>query len=194
MNVSYGNGMERSDNMAHYEKILEQVTLYQGKILNLRKDKVELENGRISYREVVEHNGGVCVLPITEDGNVLLVSQYRYPYKEEVLEAPAGKMDHPGENPLQCGKRELEEETGYIAEEYLDLGCLYPSPGYTNEIIHLYAAKKLTKTAQKLDEGEFLDVKTLGFEEAVTLVLEGKIMDSKTQAVLLKAKLLGLSK
>jgi len=129
---------------------------------------------------------------MAEDGNVLLVSQYRYPYQEEVLEAPAGKMDRPGENPLQCGKRELEEETGRLAEEYIDLGKLYPSPGYTNEIIHLYAAKKLTKTAQKLDEGEFLDVCEVKFEEAVNLVLEGKIMDSKTQAVLLKAKLLGL--
>lgn len=183
---------ESGDHMAHFEKTLETEELYHGKILNLRRDKVELESGRISYREVVEHSGGVCVLPITEDGKVLLVSQYRYPYREEVLEVPAGKMDHKGETPLECGMRELEEETGHTAEEYIDLGRLYPSPGYTDEIIYLFAAKKLTKTVQKLDEGEFLDVRVLDFEEAVDLVLKGQILDSKTQAVLMKAKLIGL--
>ncbi|HJB26835.1 MAG TPA: NUDIX hydrolase [Firmicutes bacterium] len=180
--------------MAHFEKTLEQQELYHGKILNLRRDKVELENGRTSYREVVEHSGGVCVLPITEDGKVLLVSQYRYPYREEVLEAPAGKMDREGESPLACGMRELEEETGHIAGEYLDLGKLYPSPGYTDEVIYLFAARNLTKTVQKLDEGEFLDVRVLEFEEAVRLVLEGNIVDAKTQALLLKAKLMELGK
>ncbi len=175
--------------MAHYEKTLEQTYLYRGKIVSLRVDKAELENKKIASREVVEHSGGVCVLPLDKDGMVTLVRQFRYPYMAELLEAPAGKRS-PGEDPLECGKRELAEETGLCAGHYTSLGELYPSPGYLDEIIHLYLATGLTHVGQSLDEDEFLDICTLPLAKAVQMVLDGGIKDAKTQTALLKAHLL----
>lgn len=167
------------------EKTVKENLLYKGRIITVRCDDIELPNGKPSKREVVVHNGGVGVVPLTDDGCVLLVNQYRYPYKSEVLEIPAGKMN-PGEDPFVCGKRELKEETGAQAEEYADLGKLYPSPGYTNEIIYMYLAKGLTYGKQQPDEDEFLDIVKMPLEEAVGLVMSGKIPDSKTQIALLK--------
>ncbi|MFA9381486.1 MAG: NUDIX domain-containing protein [Acetanaerobacterium sp.] len=172
--------------MAHYEKTLEQSYIYRGKIVSLRVDKAELENGKTAAREVVEHPGGVCVLPLDEKGNVTLVRQFRYPYMEELLELPAGKRS-PGEDPLECGKRELAEETGLSAARYTFLGELYPSPGYLNEVIYLYLAAELTDVGQNLDDDEFLDVCTLPLAQAVAMVMAGEIKDSKTQTALLKA-------
>lgn len=171
------------------EKTLHQEWLYRGKILNLRRDVVELSNGHQALREVVEHSGGVCVLPVDQEGWVLLVRQYRHPYQEVVLEAPAGKRN-PGEEPLACGIRELEEETGCVAQEYIDLGTLYPSPGYCGEVIHIYAALGLTRTQQHLDEDEFLDVVPMPLQEALDLVRNNQLPDAKTQVALLKYSLL----
>lgn len=176
--------------MAHlHEETLASQRLYEGKILNLRRDTVRLENGSESVREVVEHSGGVCVAAITEDGDILLVRQLRYPYGEVVTELPAGKLS-PGEDPLEAGKRELLEETGAVATTYRDLGKLYPSPGYLNEIIHLYLATELHFEQQQLDEDEFLDVVRMPLDEAVRLVLAGEIPDAKSQTAILKAHLL----
>ncbi len=175
--------------MAHYEKTRSQSYVYRGKIISLRVDTAELENQKTATREVVEHPGGVCVLPLDDKGNVTLVRQFRYPYMEELLELPAGKRS-PGEDPLECGKRELTEETGFQAEHYTSLGELYPSPGYLDEVIYLYLATGLTQVGQNLDEDEFLDVCTLPLDEAVQMVLAGTIKDAKTQAALLKAYLL----
>lgn len=172
--------------MAHYEKTLDQRCVFCGKILSLRVDTVELENQKTATREVVEHPGGVCVLPLDDNGNVTLVRQFRYPYMEELLELPAGKRSA-GEDPLECGKRELTEETGLTAENYTSLGELYPSPGYLNEVIYLYLATGLTHVGQSLDEDEFLDVCTLPLREAVDMVLDGRIKDAKTGIALLKA-------
>ncbi len=172
--------------MAHYEKTLEQSYVFRGKIVSLRVDTAELENKKTATREVVEHPGGVCVLPLDDNGNVTLVRQFRYPYMEELLELPAGKRS-PGEDPLECGKRELTEETGLAAEKYTSLGELYPSPGYLNEVIYLYLATGLTHVGQKLDEDEFLDVCTMPLSEAVDMVLDGRIKDAKTGIALLKA-------
>lgn len=167
------------------EKTLEEKAIFDGRIIHISLDKVELPNGRESTREVVKHPGGVGIAALTENGEVLLVNQFRYPYKSEILEIPAGKLN-PGEDPLECGKRELHEETGASAAEYISLGKLLPSPGYTNEIIHLYLAKGLTYGKQQPDEDEFLDVVKLPLEKAVQMVMSGELKDSKTQVALLK--------
>lgn len=172
------------------EKQLESEYLYKGRIINLRRDKAELPNGAVALREVVEHPGGVCVAAITENDEVLLVKQFRYPYSEEILEIPAGKRDKGGENPLECGKRELKEETGASAEEFIPLGELYPSPGYCGEVIWMYAAKGLTYGEQNPDEDEFLDVIKMPLEKVVELIINGEIKDAKTQAAVLKLKYL----
>lgn len=168
------------------EKTIKSETLYGGKVINLLLDEVELPNGETAKREVVTHRGGVGVIAEDDEGNIILVNQYRYPYKEEVLEIPAGKRDSINEDPLICGKRELKEETGAIAEKFISLGCLYPTPGYCGEIIWLFAAKNLEFGNQNLDSDEFLNVVKIPFEKAVAMVLDGSLKDSKTQIAILK--------
>lgn len=172
------------------EKQLSSEYIYKGKIINLRRDKALLPNGAVSSREVVEHRGGVCVAALTENDEVLFVKQYRYPYSEVITEIPAGKRDRDGEDPLACGIRELKEETGAEAERFIPLGQLYPSPGYCGEIIWMYAAVGLSYGAQSPDENEFLDVEKIPLETAVEMIISGKIKDAKTQAAVLKLKLL----
>ena len=159
---------------------------YRGRIINLRVDTALLPNGSSATREVVEHPGGVCVAALTEDGCLLFVRQFRYPYQKVLLELPAGKLD-PGEDPLEAGKRELREETGAEAARYESLGELYPSPGYCGEIIHLYAATGLTFGQMSPDEDEFLEQVTVPFEEAVAMAADGRLEDSKSVAAILRA-------
>ena len=168
------------------EKTLEQNYIYRGKILDFHVDKAQLENGRVVSRECVDHHGGVCIAALTEQNELYFVQQYRYPYHEVVLELPAGKLE-PGEDPFEAGKRELREETGVTGKDYVNLGRLYPSPGYTNEIIYLYACRVGECGADDLDEGEFLEAEKIPLEKAVEMVMSGEIMDSKTQALVLKA-------
>lgn len=175
--------------VAHEERCLGSQRLYEGRILNLRRDQVELENGARSDREVIEHNGGVCVAALDPQGKLLLVRQYRYPYGKELLELPAGKREK-DEDPMVCGARELEEETGYRAESLEKLGELYPTPAYDTEIIHIYLARGLTPSRQHLDENEFLDVVPMDFEEALGMVMRGEIPDAKTQIGILKMAML----
>ena len=169
------------------EETVKHQVVFEGKIINMRQDTVLLENGQLATRDVVEHPGGVCVLPLTDDGNVLMVKQFRYPYQEVLLEIPAGKLDKGNEDPLDCGKRELEEEAGVTAEEYISLGKMYPSPGYCDEMIHIYLAKGLHPSKQHLDEDEFLEVYSIPFETVLEEVLSGRITDAKTQIAVLKA-------
>ena len=173
--------------MKLFEKTLSQDYKYNGRIINLRVDEAQLENGKTALREVVEHHGGVCIAALDEDGCLLMVRQFRYPYGEVLLEIPAGKLEK-GEDPLECGKRELEEETGYVAERFTDLGKLYPTPAYVTEVIHMYYAENLTKTAQRLDADEFLSVEHVPLADAVEMVMSGEIRDSKTQVAILKLK------
>lgn len=163
---------------------------FKGRIINLRQDTVLLPDGNTATREVVEHPGGVCVAALTDQDELLFVRQWRYPYGETTLEIPAGKRDKSGEDPLECGKRELKEETGATAENYIDLCPLYPSPGYVNEIIWCYLATGLTFGEQDTDDDEFLDVLRIPLEKAVQMVLTGEIKDAKTQIAVLKVKLL----
>lgn len=172
------------------EKQLSKEYMYKGKIINLRRDTALLPDGKTALREVVEHPGGVCVAALTDNDEILFVKQFRYPYFETVLEIPAGKRDKGNEDPLECGIRELEEETGAKAEKFIPLGELYPSPGYCGEIIWLYAATGLTFSEQHLDEDEFLTVEKIPLEKAVQMILSGEIKDAKTQAAVLKLKLL----
>ena len=167
------------------EKPLKQDYLYRGKIVNLRVDNAELPDGTTALREVIEHPGGVCVAALTEKEELLFVEQFRYPYMETVLELPAGKLEY-GEDPFEAGKRELQEETGAAAENYRDLGKLYPTPGYCGEIIHMYLAENLTFSEQHLDEDEFLYFFRIPREEAFQMVMRNEIRDSKTQVGILK--------
>lgn len=172
--------------MAHTEKTTKTTPVFDGKIIRVRVDEVLLENGRAAKREVVSHPGGVCVLAVDAQDNVLLVRQFRYPFGRELIELPAGKLEY-GEDHASAGLRELEEETGHTADTYRYLGPMYPTAAYDEEIIHLYYAAGLHATRQRLDEGEFLDVLRLPFQQALEMVLSQEIPDGKTQLALLKA-------
>ena len=169
------------------EKQLSSEYKFKGRIINLRVDEALLPNGATATREVVEHNGGICVVPITENGEVLMVEQYRYPYGEVILEIPAGKRDG-DEEPLEGGKRELREETGAVAEKYTFLGELYPTPGYCGEVIYMYLATGLSFGETDPDEDEFLNVKKIPLEKAVDMIMKGEIKDAKTQTAILKVE------
>ena len=171
------------------EKTVSSKMIYEGKILNLRRDEVELPDGSRACREVVGHSGAVAVVAPDGEGNVLLVRQFRYPFGEELLELPAGKLE-PGEEPEQAALRELEEETGFRAGRLRFLGTQYPSVAYLEEKIHLFLAEDLTPGRQHLDEGEFLSVERLPVGEAVRRVLAGELRDSKTCVGVLWYKLL----
>ncbi len=172
------------------EKQLTAEYIYEGRIIKLRRDTALLPNGATATREVIEHNGGVCVAALTDENELLFVRQFRYPYFETVLEIPAGKRDSADEDPLACGIRELREETGATAQKFIPLGELYPSPGYCGEIIWLFAATGLTFGEADLDEDEFLNVERIPLEKAVQMILSNEIKDAKTQAAVLKLKIL----
>lgn len=171
------------------EKTLSSEQKFDGRIIKLYVDKVELEDGRAATREVIRHPGGVCVLPLDENGNVLFVKQFRYPHGKVLLEIPAGKLEY-GEKHYDCGLRELKEETGCTCDSYDYLGSLIPTPAYDSEVIHMYLARGLHAGAQRLDAGEFLDIERIPLEKAVEMVMNNEIADSKTQIAILKTKLL----
>ena len=168
------------------EETLTREYQFNGRIINLRTDTVRLPNGAEAGREVVEHPGGVCVAPLTKDGELLFVRQYRYPYEEVVLELPAGKRDRGGEDPLECGKRELMEETGATAKHYTSLGKLYPTPGFCNEVIYLFLAQELDFGDANPDEDEFVEVERIPIDKAVAMVMNNEVPDAKTQIAILK--------
>lgn len=172
-----------------HEETLSSDVIFEGKILRLKKDTVMLENGEHAFREVVEHSGGVCILPVTDDGEIIFVRQFRYPFKEILTEIPAGKREK-GEEPLTCGIRELKEEVGAVADKITYLGKLYPTVAYDTEVIYMYLAEGLHFSDQHLDEDEFVDIVKIPFDKAVEMVMRDEIPDSKTQIAILKAKAL----
>lgn len=178
--------------MTYEEKTISSERIYEGKILNLRKDKVYVKGDQTSWREIVEHNGGVGIAAVTEDGKMLMVEQYRKAAEQVVLEIPAGTRE-PGEDPMITGMRELREETGYTAEKFRWLTSFYSSIGYSTEVIHLYLATGLTPGETDLDENEAIDIKEYPVPELKEMVLRGEIMDGKTiTAILLAGEVLGL--
>ena len=171
--------------MPHTEAMLESKEIFNGRVIRVTLDKVQLEDGTTSTREVVHHHGGACVLPVDANGNVTMVRQFRYALGEELWELPAGKLEA-GEDPFEAAKRELSEECGLTADTYTELGVVYPTVGYDSERIYLWAAEGLHAVGQHLDAGEFLDVVKMPFAQALGLVMDGTIKDSKTQIALLK--------
>lgn len=165
--------------MLFKEKILSSEYPFRGKILNVRVDRVLLPDGRMSTREVVEYSGAVAVVPLTETFEVIMVRQYRHPVGRELLEIPAGKIEA-GEEPEACARRELAEEVGLQAGRLEFISRFYPTPGFANELTHLYLARELTPGAASPDDGEFLEVVRLPFAEALKMVLRGEICDAKT--------------
>lgn len=171
--------------MKLFEKTLNSETKFEGRIITVKLDDVELENGTTAKREIVCHNGGVCVAALTEQNELLMVRQFRYPYKEVLLELPAGKLEK-GENPFEAAKREQLEETGTTGEAYIFLGDLYPTPGYCGENIRIWACRVSESKEQHLDDDEFLEVERIPLKKAVEMVLNNEIPDSKTQVGILK--------
>lgn len=166
------------------EKTLKENLIYDGKIIKLYNDDVICPNGLKATREYIKHPGGACVLPIFND-EVLLISQYRYAYHKDILEVPAGKIE-PNEDPLKAAIRELEEETGYKAKSLIPLGEIYPTVGYTDEVIYLFASENLAVGHTHLDKDEFIDLKRVKLSDAYDMALKGTIKDAKTVAVILR--------
>ena len=161
--------------------------VYQGSLLKVHRDIVRLPDGTEGSREYIKHPGAVAIVALTDDRQLLLERQYRYPPRREFIEIPAGKLE-PGEPHLATAKRELLEETGYEAGEWTSLCTVDTSIGYTDERIELFLARKLIKKTRKLDPGEFLEVLLLPFDDAVAMVRDGRISDVKTVAAILWAK------
>lgn len=171
------------------EKTVESELKYDGKIVKLFVDKAEVENGDIVKREVIKHPGGVCVVPLDEDENVIFVRQFRYPHKRVFLEIPAGKLEY-GENHRECGLRELKEETGCVCDSFEYLGNLVPTPAYDTEIIHMYLARRLHAGEQNLDKDEFLETEKIPLKKAAEMIMKNEIADAKTQVAILKTMFL----
>ena len=159
--------------------------IYDGTLLHVKKDKVELPNGDISYREWIKHPGASAVIPVTDNNEIILVRQYRYPIQALTMEIPAGKLDVAGEDPLECAKHELEEETGYSAQEYQFLTKLATTVGFSDEFIYIYAARGLKAGQQHTDEDEFINVVTVPLAKAVEMVHSGEILDGKSVVAIL---------
>ena len=160
--------------------------IFDGHVVHLCKDTVRLPNGNSAPRETVRHVGAVAVVPLLDDGRVIVERQYRYPLGKVITEIPAGKLDSKSEDRLSAAKRELAEETGYTAEEWTSLGDYYPAAAYTDEVITMYLAKGLRKGERHLDEDEFLNVVAVPLEELVADIMAGRIADGKTLAAILK--------
>ena len=172
------------------EKQIESEVIFDGVVVNLRRDKVELPDGSHSIREYVKHLGAVCIIPITDEGEVILERQYRYAVDRVLTEIPAGKLDYAGEDFLSAALRELREETGAVPREVIDLGDYFGSPAIMGEHIRMFMAKGLTFGENDLDEGEFLEVFKMPLSEAVDMVMRGEIADGKTQVAILRAHLM----
>lgn len=163
------------------EKTVKTERIFSGKVISLQVEDVLLPNGSTSKREIVRHPGAVGIIALTEDGKMVMVEQYRKALGRELLEIPAGKLE-PGEHPEETAKRELEEETGYIAENWSFVQSFYTSPGFADEIIHVFAATGLRKSdhPKECDEDEFVDIEELTLEQVEECVANGRIFDAKT--------------
>ena len=167
------------------EKKLSSEDIFDGALLHVKRDTVKLPNGNEATREWIRHPGASSVIPVLPDGRIVLVRQYRYPIGKVTLEVPAGKLDAPDEDPLYCAPRELSEETGYQAEHIEKMTTIATTVGFSNEYIHLYVAEGLTPGKQHPDEDEFINVVKVPLDEAVQMVLDGRIYDAKSATSIL---------
>lgn len=177
---------KRGKNMVVPEKKLESEKIFDGHIIKVYKDSVSLGETKKAFREVVRHCGAAAVLAVDEEGAAFFVEQFRYPVDMPLFEAPAGKTD-PGENPIECAKRELFEECGVSAKKWTELGPMFSSPGFCDEVIHLFLAQDLSQSAPEPDEDEFLDIKKIPLGKVLDDIRSGKIPDAKTQILVLRA-------
>lgn len=169
------------------ETFVSRQEIFHGRIVDLRVDTVRLPNGHLTTREVIDHPGGVAVVAIDENDNVLTVKQYRYAFQTVLEELPAGKLER-GEDPLVCAVRELGEETGFTARRIVPLGAYHSSPGFSSERLYLYLALDLSRGEAHPDECEFLDLVKLPFSELLSMVKRGEISDGKTAIAALQAE------
>ena len=170
------------------EETLDSETVYSGVLLHVRRDTVRLPDGGTSVREWIEHPGASAVVPVFDDGTVILLRQFRYPPRREFLEVPAGKFDDPGESPLDLAKRELMEEAGVAAERWTALGRTFPGIGYSDEVIHLFLAEELTEGEAGSDDDEFVEPVRMPLADAVSMARQGDILDGKSCVALLLAQ------
>ena len=183
----------KMDNQRHnnlQEKKIDSEEKYNGRLLHVFSDSVELPDGSRSYREYLRHYGAVCVVPLTDEGNVIMEYQYRYPVSRVILEIPAGKLDSESEDPESAAKRELLEETGFTADEWINIGEYMPAPAYSNEHVTMFIARGLHKGDRHLDDGEFLDVVEIPMDDMIKMIIDGSIEDGKTQSAILKTHML----
>ncbi len=162
-----------------YEKTIKEEQIYKGKVIDLSIEDVELPNGKVSKREIVRHPGAVAVIGLTEEDKLVLVKQFRKALEKTIYEIPAGKLEQ-GEEPLESAKRELKEETGYSVEKLTHLVSFYTSPGFADELVHIYFADNLIKGDRQLDDDEFLDNAEVTIEEALEMIGDQRIYDAKT--------------
>ncbi len=172
--------------MVFEEKTVSTETVFKGKIVDVQIDMVALPNGELAQRDIVRHPGGVGIVAITDDDKIILVKQFRKPFEKAMYEIPAGKLDK-DEDVKICGMRELKEETGATAASFEYLGYMYPSPGFTDEVTHMYLARGLSFGEDCLDEDEFLDVEYFTIDEVLNMIMNNEINDAKTVIGFFKA-------
>lgn len=172
------------------EHTISSETVYQGRMLQFKSDRVKLPDGNESVREYIVHPGAVAVIPLLNKNEIILERQHRYPLHQDFIEIPAGKLEV-GEDPMRCAQRELLEETGYVAQSWKEITTIHPCIGYSNEKIIIFLAQDLRLEKAKLDEGEFLEVLTVSISEALEWVKSGRITDPKTIISLFWLKQLG---
>ena len=169
-------------------KLLDSETVFKGRVFTIRRDNLRTPDGRTTKFDIVEHHGSVVILPIDNDGNLLLVRQYRHAAMDNLLELPAGTLDSPDEDPAHCAGRELREETGMAAKKLVELGQFYLVPGYSTELMTVFLATDLYDNPLEPDADEFLDVEKIPVAEAMSIAEAGQIPDAKTLAALLMAR------
>lgn len=161
------------------EKTVSSEYKYKGKIINFRIDNVKLPDGQVHFREIIEHPGGVVIIPVVNKNKLAMVKQWRHPVKKELIEFPAGKLE-PGEDPFEAAKRELQEETGFVAETWEYLGFIYTTPGFSDEKLYFYKAEELTFTQTDFDDGEIIEPFLIETDKAFEMIKDGEINDSKS--------------
>ena len=169
------------------ERQVSSQLIFDGIVLHLYRDEIEQSTGTRAIREIIRHNGAVCVIPVTDDGNVICVKQYRYAHATTMLEIPAGKLDSKEEDPESAARRELREETGMTCGTLIPIGKMFGSPAILDEVVHMYLAKDLVPGECDPDEDEILETVVLPLEELYNMVMNGEICDAKTQIAILKA-------